>query len=518
MADGGENESRDVSDRFCNFLSSVLDTKHIGRVHFTEGSIGCQIKADVTQLATSIGEAVTKLDDRFKSSIFPSGSSVENTKVGLPDEFDFMFVLENFNELIDLENIDQETGLGNFIALKAIPNVPDEYQEFVKDGYLSSAEIQYKFSMHVQTAIMGGDLMEQFPHLRVNDWWKGGNTTSTEMNIEWVRCSPHHTISLDLVASMYIPKWLGGSSTENQLITEEVIQLGCHVVYKNTEFFSMPLVWDAEEDAPLRSERSDLKKGTVWRLSFSSAELFFFNQLKAGRDAYTLAKIFFQMHPSLIRLMNDLYHFCMQRDEFEIYMERMSDLMMFLREKRSLESPYAPPSYTLKNVYFSILEQCRESFSQMEYGQSLLCIFEKIMSIVENWKENQHIIQPWFFNKTVNLKFDMDKLDRVLGTSCPLFNDLMHVYNHTRLLRKIKLASSFFEVAINIMSNSELRKKFKMDDTFLNSLPSKIEVKKPPYSVVIDEGPVSSNTWEQNLYLMLVQIARFFSGLSCSRT
>jgi cytohesin len=74
------------------FLQSLLTANGIGKV--IEVREANDIQQQVQNFVETLCKKVSCYDARFTMSVFPTGSSAEGTKVGRPDEFDFVLCLE----------------------------------------------------------------------------------------------------------------------------------------------------------------------------------------------------------------------------------------------------------------------------------------------------------------------------------------------------------------------------------------------------------------------------------------
>ncbi|XP_061187016.1 poly [ADP-ribose] polymerase tankyrase-like [Saccostrea echinata] len=97
------------------------------------------IKSEVTDLMERIADVVGKLNPLFSCKIYPTGSSSEGTKVGDPDEFDFVFCLENFSKHCVPHQDDVLLNSG-FVSLKIESSESVKKFDLFLDGKILSAE------------------------------------------------------------------------------------------------------------------------------------------------------------------------------------------------------------------------------------------------------------------------------------------------------------------------------------------------------------------------------------------
>ena len=272
------------------YCKRVLSMKNIGHVSFEEGSEAAEIKQTVEEIIRKIAAEVEKVDPRFKATIIPSGSVYECTKVGMPDEFDYMLVLENFSMFCTVDDASAIQG-GGFVSLVAqdIDMVPHEFKEFFGGSTLMRRQLFEAFSV----------LVEKVANSKINQWpghfFRSFGITSnasvvteevtSALEIDWRgREYKHLSVSLDLVPTLHISTW---KMNAIELPVQMLIDQSCYAIAK-------PIKLDIRGEVtnnvtlPLGTHS---KFANMWRVSHSVNELKIFQSLSAPiRNAYTVAK------------------------------------------------------------------------------------------------------------------------------------------------------------------------------------------------------------------------------------
>ena len=89
-----------LTDEAESFLIELLDSNTKKTSNQTAEEL--KIISSVRDMVNSITKQVAVYDSRFNLSVMPTGSSVEGTKVGPPDEFDFVLSLDSWSDMCDI--------------------------------------------------------------------------------------------------------------------------------------------------------------------------------------------------------------------------------------------------------------------------------------------------------------------------------------------------------------------------------------------------------------------------------
>ena len=206
-------------DSCCSFFSKALDvlteenvsdilyTKGIGATENAPGfqSVQSQVDLVMQRLATQLSKD-TQLN--FEAQL--SGSVSEKCKVGLPDEFDYLFIIEGMGKYFNIQPT-QTLGFASF-QKKTVENFPEEFFYFVNehDFMVPLSFLQY-FSQKIFETLQRTNIWEGTELY----WWK-----SHDLNIDGesgskanflLNCRYHLTgfndinIGIDVVAALPIP-------------------------------------------------------------------------------------------------------------------------------------------------------------------------------------------------------------------------------------------------------------------------------------------------------------------------
>lgn len=133
----------------CDDICAILNSPGFGVPKVKNESD--DIKTCITELVSVICKNMGRLDPRMKCTLFPTGSSAEGTKLGDPTEFDFVFCLDQFSDLCEVEEIEAKKG---FAELKGSV-IPDIYSSFFDDNRKCSAtEIRLVFSKLLKKTVL----------------------------------------------------------------------------------------------------------------------------------------------------------------------------------------------------------------------------------------------------------------------------------------------------------------------------------------------------------------------------
>jgi len=269
------------SKEFLLFATTVLEKKSVGLVRFEENTESAEIKEAVENTMRQLFANIESIDPRFKSTLVPSGSVSEGTKVGLPDEFDFLVILDNFSDLcqVDESSTDFVSGL---VSMKACGgHVPPDYHEFF--GRETQTLLQHrvcKAFSHLVEKIVGSDnfdlplkLYPDYPYIQcvssscgiakcVRFIWRGWEFKNI-------------FVSVDLVPTLFIRR--GGQSH--------------HAVPSSVTFNVFGKLLSSKHDFTILPPHSHSKLANMWYLSHCFEERELFKSLqKEAVQAYSLTK------------------------------------------------------------------------------------------------------------------------------------------------------------------------------------------------------------------------------------
>lgn len=204
------------------------------------------IVAAVNGLVESMCVKIAEYDSMFEMSVFPTGSSAEGTKVGRPDEFDFVLCLDKLNDKTEI--VMTETCLETGYACLRFTESPvsKEHLPFSDvDGYFLAFPLLQHFFRHLRRA------------LNETDMWKAGNLYYNfedkmkvlhgkpvfNFSVYWMgSIYKQLKVSIDLVPAVYKRGWWPPNinAQEMPLVHESVIAAGCFLMLQTrTQDFDM---------------------------------------------------------------------------------------------------------------------------------------------------------------------------------------------------------------------------------------------------------------------------------------
>ncbi|XP_045203203.2 uncharacterized protein LOC123556503 [Mercenaria mercenaria] len=280
------------------FAERALESKYKAGKTLDNYSDVSDIVSAVNQHVRSVCQIVSGYDSRFRISVFPTGSSAEGTKVGPPDEFDFVLCIESLGETCDIET--SEFANPGYAKLRFRDNpVHDEYMSFSDtDRYFLALPFLHYLFRYIRRALNETQL------------WKDGNlyTRSEETirvlykkpvfnyDLYWVGAhNKNMKISIDLVPAVYQRGWWPRHTKFDhmKLMHDTVNAAGCFVLMQ-TEENSFSQGWYRMNDSINltcnSSNRDD--KHRLLQISVAPAEIAIMKSLpEIYRQAYALAKI-----------------------------------------------------------------------------------------------------------------------------------------------------------------------------------------------------------------------------------
>ncbi|MCP3660734.1 MAG: ankyrin repeat domain-containing protein, partial [Bacteroidetes bacterium] len=87
------------------FLKNLMEVPGMGKI--PKISEVNEIRQAIETFMDEVTKCISIIDSRFKGEILKSGSVYEDTKVGDPDEFDYMFILTEFEKICSINITDQ---------------------------------------------------------------------------------------------------------------------------------------------------------------------------------------------------------------------------------------------------------------------------------------------------------------------------------------------------------------------------------------------------------------------------
>ena len=239
-----------------------------------------ELKSDIIHLMHKLASFVSSADPVFRCSVVPTGSSSDGTKIGDPDEFDFMFCLEYFSEeCIPYQSTDMINS--GFASLK-LKSFYDSHPlaKYVTDGYfVESFSVRDTFQELVTMAFNNSEFWKS--ENMDNFYFDGIIRFPTDkpilnLHIDWFgRILKHIVICVDIVPAVSIPQWIPAEMSSVDMTIR-------HQTVRQDSFF---LLFQPPED-------SDEFRRTYVRISCSLHELHELGNLPASYlESYAVSKI-----------------------------------------------------------------------------------------------------------------------------------------------------------------------------------------------------------------------------------
>ena len=237
------------------------------------------IRENVEKFISKWKQKIAETDARFTGTLLQSGSVYEGTKVGEPNEFDYMLCLERLAPVCSV-TFDEVTEYDKVIVHKNVEGFESSYEGFFDGQQLDSGKVIRLFVDVAKKALTRLDYSlvpsEMYiegltEHTLVEDTWALHGTVTCNLKIKW--CGLYYkqlVITVDLVPAIPIPEWPHVARQESDLLTGDIILRGCHLV----------------------------PKSGYWRLSFSLAEKLIMQKLPLEqKSAFVEAKVI--LHPAV---------------------------------------------------------------------------------------------------------------------------------------------------------------------------------------------------------------------------
>lgn len=267
-----------------------------------------ELRQSLLSTLNNVAVSIGKINNLYQCSLVFGGSVSEGTKVGSPDEYDIVFNLERFAELVFIEENADKNG---HVCLKIKDR--ETLEKFglknIEDGYLKRTEISKTFHALFEECLREKDVWN---HTKFFCDWGTTNAFGEGMNIGQMKLVwygptlKRQDVSVDIVPVIKIPGWQPRSLRKDaRIINKDVIDnYGCYLVMKSTEEKEFPLFSMNEEDIdPIEKgnqETSDDINDKLFRISHSHLEHAIMSRLPQNiKNGYKIAKSIQLQCPSL---------------------------------------------------------------------------------------------------------------------------------------------------------------------------------------------------------------------------
>ena len=365
------HQLRDISVSSDAFVSSILNSQGLGKVDFENGE-SKQIQSTIWNFASKVIDEIGLIDPMFKAKLIPAGSTFENVKVGYPDEFDYLCVLENFNSSI-ADVIPNGDDVFVKVVIKDIKK-PEINPYLLPGNCLNSVAILrrfnklatqslYKVHREFKSNLYAGCAMLTDLHPLLSD----SNIPITRLHgfsSTWRgRFYKFLDISIDLNPVVFVPQWPNEASKSISFIPD-IENQGIYLIPKHSSKHSYPL----NMKTPAVSE--------YWRYSTHHVEAMCMQRVSPlAKQCYMLCKCL-RLEPLMcsVGVPNDT-----DGDDEDIEITAESVI----------------PSYYLKCIFLSEIEnriQC-----EFVTASDVLCFTKHIYTLLlETLVSSRPIVSPFF--------------------------------------------------------------------------------------------------------------------------
>ena len=280
------------------FLEDLYSTKV--SAFSTKDGEEAMIVQEMRGLVQSICQKVVGYDSRFELTIFPTGSTVEGTKVGCPDEFDFVLCLKTIEQLVEIVKTPDSINTGYACLRFKDRSIAKRYLPFADcDGwFLPYPYLKYLFH-YLDRALNEANL------------WDGGNIYCSfedklrcipekpvfNFSVYWIGAKHKHLkISVDLVPGVYKEEWWPADSGVNglPLMNEDVKNAGCFILLQSPKSgIDIARISQMDDNINYVTAGEAFGQWRLLRISAAPAEISLMKSLpEVYRKSYRLGKIF----------------------------------------------------------------------------------------------------------------------------------------------------------------------------------------------------------------------------------
>ncbi|XP_060561997.1 uncharacterized protein LOC132721673 [Ruditapes philippinarum] len=266
--------------------------------HAEDNDVIAAVRHHIEQICQYVNE----YDSRFRMTVFPTGSTVEGTKVGRPDEFDFVLCLETIGRYCVIKSPEPYNQVYALLQFKDYP-VPEGFLSFSdSEGYFQSLPFLKYLFRYIKRALNERQLWEKGNlYYRYEDKLhviSGKPVFNFQMY--WIGSKYKQiALSIDLVPAVYRRGWWPEKACPEsmRLVSDRVKDEGCFLLLqtKNNDFnYEWYYMNDIINDSVGNTQNTtqDTHGNNMLRVSVAPAEISLMKSLpEIYRRAYALAKI-----------------------------------------------------------------------------------------------------------------------------------------------------------------------------------------------------------------------------------
>ena len=273
-------KSKEKSENNCQYPEIYLNnllSKHLLR-YTSEEQIMCnEVESYVKELVLY----VEKLNPLFRNNIIPSGSYYEKTRVGLPDEFDYMINLTEIQQLCRFDEKNSDPSAYGRLYPLSTEEAQQKLISFIEPitQCISAEKIRKQFYQLLTSArayVIRKEISDKFKHLKF-EWTSGDKRCGTTVRAEWYgQQYPYISIKIDVVPCLTINGW-----PKTAIIKCSLTEPQFHVIPRSPK----------------------LDQTYLWRISTSLAEVMYFHSLLSEQtNAYLILKILRLLNPRKFKI------------------------------------------------------------------------------------------------------------------------------------------------------------------------------------------------------------------------
>ena len=296
-------------------INELLGIASIGHVTFEDESE--MIRSALQRFLSDMCNAIASKEAVFRGHIMQSGSVGENTKVGVPDEFDFVYILEEFSEkcVIDKPKSAEDP---DFVYLRIKDEHTSTFDNFTDiHGYLNCPTIFDKF-LEFANEFLNNHEVYRHPNIwPSDDMFKdiGSPNSPTYMfAIRWVGGRYKQiTINVDVVPVIQLKSWWPNNASLDAI---------GDITRQNDEILCLALVQTEQQTSKFRISAFNAEKSNIKSLP------------NIAKNAYIISKILLDN-----RLCPKIETFCEidVNDFVTSYM--LKNCMFYISQKHKFSQP-----------------------------------------------------------------------------------------------------------------------------------------------------------------------------------
>ena len=188
-------------------IDASLDLQHMGLFHAIEENNS--IPKTIADLMVSLNKRVGERNPLFKSELRLAGSVFEETKVNLPDEFDYLWIMTEFGEAFKPDESPSHPKSFVKLRLKRETDAPRFRRYLTKKKFLDSSLFIRDFSQTINeslTEILKNE--SQFSHLMCLNLLNEISCTISSLGFQYFgKEAKYFRISVDVVPTIWFQGW-----------------------------------------------------------------------------------------------------------------------------------------------------------------------------------------------------------------------------------------------------------------------------------------------------------------------